>query len=201
MFPLHLQLQRRSATLGLILETRATRYNRIGIFRLSDPLFHPVSNVTKMSICLSRCTLHREKIRITSILKRITFCEYRDMLRKESIIIATVIRIFAYLYAVKNENTVADKALVFYFFIFTNRLRCYYYWYYSCHLPTNVHIHIEDTDNKVLFRAGTAQLRPSANCFRARSYLKNNRLYLRCAHTSATYTTHLNIHSRIYLLS
>lgn len=40
------------------------------------------------------------------------------MLRKEFIIIATVIRIFAYLYAVENENTVADKALVFYFFYF-----------------------------------------------------------------------------------
>lgn len=40
------------------------------------------------------------------------------MLRKEFIIIATVIRIFAYLYAVKNENTFADKALGFYFFLF-----------------------------------------------------------------------------------
>lgn len=35
------------------------------------------------------------------------------MLEKEFIIIATVIFIFAYLYAVENENTVADKALVF----------------------------------------------------------------------------------------
>lgn len=90
------------------------------------------------------------------------------------------------------------KRSFFIFFIFTSQLRCYYYWYYSRHLPTIVHIHIEDTNNKVLFHAGTAQLRPSANCFRARSYLKNNRFYLRCAHTSATYTTHLNIHSRIY---
>lgn len=118
------------------------------------------------------------------------FCEYRDMLRKEFIIIATVIRIFAYLYAVENGNTVAR---FLFFFIFTSQLRCYYYWYYSCHLPAIVHIHIEDTNSKVLFHAGTAQLRPSANCFRARSYSKNDRFYLRCAHTSATYTTHLNI--------
>lgn len=40
------------------------------------------------------------------------------MLRKEFIIIATVIRIFAYLYAVENENTVAR--FLFFLFLLAN---------------------------------------------------------------------------------